>query len=97
MQFFVEIRSSGAPVGLFGAWADQGLSVASLQEHVKSKPEVINRVGLIKIDDRTSVINQSTWLYVKSALDHFKGTKPDFIILGLVSAGGRGVCGSADF
>jgi len=48
-----------------------------------------NFIGHVVIDDRTSGINQSTWLYVKKALDHYKETKPAFIILELNTPGGE--------
>jgi membrane-bound ClpP family serine protease len=48
-----------------------------------------NLVGYIAIDDRTSAISQSTWIYVKSALDYYKKVKPAFIILKLNTPGGE--------
>ncbi len=63
--------------------------MASLKEHIKVHPKGVNKVGLIKIGDRSTSISQSTWLYVKSALDHFKETKPDFLILELNTPGGE--------
>lgn len=48
-----------------------------------------NTVGLITIDDRTSGISQSTWIYVKNALDYYKKTKPAFLILELNTPGGE--------
>ncbi len=61
-----------------------------LQRHIhwpadKTTPAT---VGYIAINSRTSQIDQSTWLYVKSALDHYKETKPAFIIVELNTPGG---------
>jgi membrane-bound serine protease (ClpP class) len=61
----------------------------SLQEHIKYQAEGPNTVGYIVIDDRTSGINQSTWLYVKMALEHYRKTKPMFVILELNTPGGE--------
>lgn len=61
----------------------------SLQKHIKTNKEGTNRIGLIKIDDRTNGINQSTWIYVKAALASYKESKPDFIILELNTPGGE--------
>lgn len=48
-----------------------------------------NRVGWISIDDRSSGINQATWIYVKSALDYYKAHKPICLILRLDTPGGE--------
>lgn len=48
-----------------------------------------NRVGKITIDDRTSGITQSTWVYVKNALDYYKKNPPLFLILELNTPGGE--------
>jgi membrane-bound serine protease (ClpP class) len=60
-----------------------------LSEHVKYNPSSPNYVGLITIGDHTSEINQSTWLYVKNALEHYKKSQPIFIILELNTSGGE--------
>ena len=60
-----------------------------LKEHIKFDPKGPNTVGLITIDDRTSGINESTWLYVKSALDYYKKHRPAFVILELNTPGGE--------
>lgn len=58
-------------------------------QHIKIDPSVPQTIGRILIDDRTTGITQGTWLYVKTALDHFKKTKPAFIILELNTPGGE--------
>lgn len=63
--------------------------IESLQKHIKINKDGPNTIGLIKIDDRTSGINQSTWLYVKAALASYKESKPAFIILELNTPGGE--------
>lgn len=60
-----------------------------LKEHIKFNTIAPNTVGHILIDDRSSGINQGTWLYVKKALDHYKETKPIFVILELNTPGGE--------
>lgn len=66
-----------------------GYSESKLQEHIKYHVDQPNRVGLITIDDRANGINQSTWLYVKKALDYYKEKPPIFIILELNTPGGE--------
>lgn len=63
----------------------------SLKKHIVFNPQEANAVGYIKIDDRTSGINQATWLYVKTALDYYKNSKnkPIFVILELNTPGGE--------
>ncbi len=60
-----------------------------LQKHIVYDPNVPHTVGYITIDDRTSEINQATWLYVKGALDSYKKSHPLFIILELNTPGGE--------
>lgn len=60
-----------------------------LTKHIKYNPNQTNLVGLITIDDRSNGINESTWLYVKKALDYYKEIKPIFIILELNTPGGE--------
>lgn len=62
---------------------------SKLEKHIHYKKEGPNTVGHILIDDRTAGINQSTWLYVKSALDSYKKSKPAFVILELNTPGGE--------
>lgn len=61
----------------------------SLNEHIHFKTDAENRVGKITIDDRTSGINQSTWIYVKNALDYYKKNPPAFLIMELNTPGGE--------
>jgi membrane-bound serine protease (ClpP class) len=60
-----------------------------LEVYIKYAPEGVNKVGRILINDRTSGINQGTWVYVKKALEHYKEQKPIFIILELNTPGGE--------
>jgi membrane-bound ClpP family serine protease len=46
-------------------------------------------IGRIVINDRKQGISDATWLYVKAALDHYKDTKPAFVILELNTPGGE--------
>lgn len=45
--------------------------------------------GHIYIGDKTSIINQGTWIYVKAALEYYKENRPNFIILHLNTPGGE--------
>lgn len=47
------------------------------------------RIGYLEIVDHSSMISESTWLYVKSALAYFKKNRPDFLILKLDTPGGE--------
>lgn len=60
-----------------------------LSHHIAYNKAGPNTVGHLIINDRTSGINQSTWLYIKKGLDYFKETKPIFIILELNTPGGE--------
>jgi membrane-bound serine protease (ClpP class) len=63
----------------------------SLQAHIHPNPEGENSIGKLKIDDRSSGISESTWIYVKNGLDYYKKQKqpPLFIILELNTPGGE--------
>lgn len=61
----------------------------SLREHIKFNPNGANFIGRIAINDRGSSISQSTWIYVKNALDYYKKNKPIFLILELNTPGGE--------
>lgn len=60
-----------------------------LKAHIHYKEDGENTIGHLLIDDRTSGISESTWLYVKTGLDHYKKTRPAFIILELNTPGGE--------
>lgn len=59
----------------------------SLKAHIQPGEE--NRIGKITIDDRSSGITQSTWVYIKNALDYYKKNPPLFLILELNTPGGE--------
>jgi membrane-bound serine protease (ClpP class) len=60
-----------------------------LKEYIKYNPSGPNQIGLITIGDHAQEINQSTWLYVRNALEAYKKSKPLFIILELNTPGGE--------
>lgn len=62
---------------------------AALKEHIHWTEEGPQIIGHIMIEDHSTTINDATWLYVKRALDHYKETKPIFIILELNTPGGE--------
>lgn len=60
-----------------------------LKQHIRYNTEAPNTVGHIAVEDHSSQISQSTWLYIKKALDYYKETRPIFIILELNTPGGE--------
>ncbi|MFT4552253.1 MAG: membrane-bound serine protease (ClpP class) [Chlamydiales bacterium] len=60
-----------------------------LSKHIQFDSDGKNTVGRITIDNKKTGIDQSTWIYVKSALDYYKEKKPVFIILELNTPGGE--------
>lgn len=60
-----------------------------LSKHINFDKHGKNVVGRITIDNKKTGIDQSTWIYVKSALDYYKEKKPVFIILELNTPGGE--------
>lgn len=62
---------------------------AELQKYIRFSPDQANSIGHIIIEDHSESITQATWLYVKNALDHYKKTRPAFIILELNTPGGE--------
>ncbi len=61
----------------------------SLRYHIPYNDDDENLVGHIVIDNKKSGIDQSTWIYVSSALEYYKKLKPKFIILELNTPGGE--------
>jgi membrane-bound serine protease (ClpP class) len=70
-------------LGLQGAEPDSSLAT-NIKPH-----EGPNKVGKIGINDRSQEINESTWIYIKNALDYYKKNPPLFIILELNTPGGE--------
>ncbi len=60
-----------------------------LSKHIKFNPQGKNTIGLLQVNDRSSQISQATWIYVKSALEYYKKSKPAFVILELNTPGGE--------
>ena len=56
-----------------------------LKEHIK--PQETNTIGYLYVGDHETSISESTWLYIKQALDHYKKQPPLFIILELNTPG----------
>lgn len=61
----------------------------NLAAHIKFNPTGPNNIGYLKIVGHDQMISQSTWIYVKKGLEHYKKTKPAFIILELDTPGGE--------
>lgn len=59
------------------------------KQWIHYQPEGPNQIGYIYIGDHESSISQSTWLYVKKALEYYKKNPPIFIILELNTPGGE--------
>ncbi|MFA6916644.1 MAG: NfeD family protein [Parachlamydiales bacterium] len=81
--FFVSLNGA-EPYG-----SAQAELIEHLQQHIKYSSTSPNTVGYIVIEDHAEQISQSTYLYVKKALDYYKKTKPAFIILKLNTPGGQ--------
>lgn len=73
---------------IFLVWSCSLFGV-NFEDHIKFSPTDENRIGHIVIDDRTSGINQSTWVYVRGALEYYKEHCPIFIVLELNTPGGE--------
>lgn len=74
------------PLALFAA--DEQASIdTELAHYIHYDPNGANLVGQISLGQEG--INRSTWIYVKSALDEFKRSKPIFIIVHLNTPGGE--------
>lgn len=64
----------------------------ALHKYISVNATGPNFIGHILIDDRSTGINESTWLYVKKALSFYKDSKdrkPIFVILELNTPGGE--------
>jgi membrane-bound ClpP family serine protease len=72
-----------------GAMIPKSTFEAELKKHIIFNPSGPNTIGHIIVEDHSVAITQATWLYIKSALDHYKQTKPAFIILELNTPGGE--------
>jgi len=84
----------------FALYAEENLSLpslalpkaevdAKLQKYIKYNPEGPNLIGHIGIDDKSTAISESTWLYVKKAIEFFKEKKVIFVIVELNTPGGE--------
>ncbi len=76
-------------VWMVGALSAADNSQQRLAEFIHYDAEQSQTIGHIYIGDRNTEITQGTWLYVKAALDHYKESKPAFIILELNTPGGQ--------
>jgi membrane-bound serine protease (ClpP class) len=74
---------------LLGEPIPQKLFEEELKKHIIFNPSGPNAIGHILIEDHSVAITQATWLYVKSALEHYQKTKPAFVILELNTPGGE--------
>lgn len=67
----------------------QGLFAApDFSAHIKVEKGGVNKIGYLEIE-REHPIDQSTYLYVKFALEHFKSEKVHFVVLNLDTPGGE--------
>lgn len=60
-----------------------------LKKYIHYNSSGPNTIGHLLIEERTTGISESTWLYVKTGLDYYKKTRPAFIILELNTPGGE--------
>ncbi len=63
--------------------------VQKLNENIHYNIDAPNTVGYLYIGPHDQGIDETTWIYVNSALEHYKKTKPIFIILELDTPGGE--------
>jgi len=77
-------QGSRAPLAVDAATLEKLLAA-----HITFAPGADNTVGYLAIDDKKQGISESTWIYVKSALDYYREHKPRFIILKLNTPGGQ--------
>ncbi|MBA3721696.1 MAG: serine protease [Parachlamydiaceae bacterium] len=61
----------------------------SFKKHIHINNEGTNTIGHIYVGDHESMISESTWLYIKQALEYYKKQRPAFIILELDTPGGE--------
>jgi len=90
IRFFLSLFTSLS--FLFSAFifsTENSPALEQLEQYIKYSPDAENKIGHILINDRTSGINQSTWLYVKKALEYYREQKTIFIILELNTPGGE--------
>ncbi|MBA3238613.1 MAG: hypothetical protein H0T62_09755 [Parachlamydiaceae bacterium] len=59
------------------------------QKHIIFNTEGPNKIGHLIVEGHTESISQATWLYIKNGLEHYKKTKPIFVILELDTPGGE--------
>lgn len=58
-------------------------------DHIHFQDNVLPHVGYISLTDRQEAISQPTWIYITSALNYYKETKPAAIIFEINSPGGE--------
>lgn len=63
--------------------------IEELKKYIPFNPDGKNRIGHIAIDDQRQGITQSTWVYVRAALEYYKKKKPVCVILELNTPGGE--------
>jgi membrane-bound serine protease (ClpP class) len=71
------------------AFGDEKVFAEELKQHIVFNSSGPNTIGHLIIEDHSTAITEATWLYIKTALDHYKQTKPIFIILELNTPGGE--------
>lgn len=76
-------------IGVLCIWGDDHVAIEKLKQQIHYNEQGPNSVGHIYIGNKNTEINQATFIYVKSALDHYKQTKPAFVILELDTPGGE--------
>ncbi|MGM0440713.1 MAG: NfeD family protein [Chlamydiota bacterium] len=60
-----------------------------LSKNINLDPEQEQTIGYLHIDDKDKPIGQSTWIYIRSALDYYKKTRPAVVVLELNTPGGE--------
>jgi membrane-bound serine protease (ClpP class) len=88
-EFKKQIEKRKEPTTAVVPQIEQSSVDKKLSQFIKINKEGPNQIGLIRIMEKNSQISQATWIYVKSALDYYKKSKPAFIILELNTPGGE--------
>lgn len=82
----ISLCCHGTPPSL--ALSSQELE-SNLKQFIHYNEQNPNVIGHIVVGGHSEQINQSTWLYIKKALDYYKDSRPIFIILELNTPGGE--------
>lgn len=64
-------------------------TLEKLQKEIPFSTTGSNKIGYLEVANRDGMISESTWFYIKLALDHYRQEKPICIVLRLNTPGGE--------